>query len=90
MFIKLYSKKPLILGKGWGTSDEEEFDYETFFSPDKIGEVSLLPAGASFRVEIGFSVKGFVPTDALYPMLVKAYDGRESPTRTNFYLKFKD
>jgi hypothetical protein len=88
----LYSKEPLVIGSGTKSSDEPNYDYETFSNRDNPKDippngVRMLPAQASITFDIKGIVSGIKQVTATYPMLIKIYDGSTSPHISKFFVK---
>lgn len=93
LFIKWYSKKPLILSRTAAvSSDEANYDYEGITDPKDFPEdVSrVLPAQASFTFNIKCLASGIKQEPAKYPILLKIYYGSTSPHVSEFFIEVTD
>lgn len=87
LFLKIYSSDPIRFSRS--STDEKDFAYESFISPENI-EGKILPAGVSLLYTWRFTVQDDLETiQGDFPILLKIYYGGDNPSQTRFRITFE-
>ncbi len=89
LYLKIYSRRPIKFLRGWGITDEKDFETEDKMFPNQFTNDGVYPVGFSVSGKIVHNIEDFEPKEGTYPMLIKVFSGAKNPFRANFYIKFK-
>ncbi len=84
LFLKVYTSDPLILGSP--STDEPDFKYEGYITPDR-RPIPALPAGVSVATQLKLQLLGPAILSGRYPALIKVYYGNGHVSQAAFHLE---